>query len=55
MGHHPPEYKKDHAKAWNYYIQAAYKGQIDSMITVSYYNAIADHPINQRNSRLATM
>ncbi len=52
-GHYPPDFAKDHDKAWNYYSYAAQKGQIDSKIVVAHYNALGGHPLVQRSSRLS--
>ncbi len=54
-GHYPPDYQIDHQKAWQYYSYASQKGQIDSKIVVSYYNALADHPWVERNSELSAV
>ena len=54
-GHYPPSFQVNHVKAWQYYSYAAQKGQIDSKIVVSFYNARSGHPVIIRNPWLAAL
>jgi TPR repeat protein len=54
-GNYPPNFLVDHVQAWRYYSFAAQRGQIDSKITVAYYNARGGHPAVIRNPYIAAM
>jgi hypothetical protein len=54
-GHHPPDFVIDHVQAWKYFSFAALHGQIDSKVTVAFFNARAGHPAIIRDPRIAAM